>query len=116
MNGMPQHLSRLFENFADTNKLMDIHERLTGTERGRRWDVDILNKSAIVLVVACWEAFLEDLAELAFTFMLSHAQTPAAFPNKVLVLAGRELRSASDERRIWELAGGGWQDVLKAHR
>jgi hypothetical protein len=51
------------DNVAETERLIDIHSALTGKERGYRHNVEVLNKSGIVLLVACWEAFIEDLAE-----------------------------------------------------
>jgi hypothetical protein len=100
----------------ETLRLTDIHTTLTGSKRGRRRDVDILNRSAIVLVVACWESYIEDLARSAFEHLLLKAETPTIFPTKVLNLAGAELRTSQDSRRIWDLAADGWRRVLVSHR
>lgn len=99
-------------------RLAEIHEEISGTGPGRRakYDVEILNKSGIVLLVATWEAYVEDLATAAFDALFAAATTHDVFPAKVLTLAARELRSAADERRLWELAGTGWQAVLLRHR
>jgi len=115
-SGWPGHLQTLFSNLKETLTLTEIHTTLTGKKPGRRRDVDILNRTAIVLAVARWESFVEDLARAAFNHLLLKALTPDLFPTKVLALAGAELRSASDVRRIWELAAEGWRQVLIGHR
>jgi hypothetical protein len=66
-----------------------------------------------VLLVACWEAYIEDLASLAFEILLENAQTPDVFPNKVLVKASKPLRESQDETEVWKLAGQGWRETLR---
>lgn len=112
----PIHFENLRANLAEVRRLVEIHAELTGTERGRRHNVAILNKSGIVLVVACWEAFVEDLATHSFSWLLAQARSPDAFPKKVLALASKEYREAADARRVWELAGEGWRTALERHK
>jgi hypothetical protein len=112
----PVHIVNLLSNVSDVERLIEIHAQLTGAAKGRRHNVAILNKSGIVLVVACWEAFVEDLAVSAFDWLLARADSPAAFPKKVLTLSSKELREAPDANRVWELADGGWRTVLERHR
>jgi len=100
----------------EVDRLTDIHSQITGTSRGRRHRVEILNKSAVVLITACWEAFVEDSATQAFDFLLKEAKTPSDFPVKIRVLASRQLKDSQDGRRVWELAGDGWRRVLKNYR
>lgn len=109
-------MAALVANLTEVSRLTEIHTELTGDARGRRRDVDILNKSGIVLAVACWESFVEDLATHCFDCLLEEASSPDVFPPRVLALAGQPLRLDKDERRIWTLAGKGWHDVLRAHR
>lgn len=47
-----------------------------GTARGRRFDLEVLNKSAIVLITSYWEAYCEDIAAEA----LDHAQAEDQMP------------------------------------
>jgi len=111
----PGHIQGLIDNAEEVRLLTRLHVALTGSERGRRRGVEILNKSALVLLVACWESFVEDTATLAFRFMLDEAQSPDAFPSPVLALAAKPLREHKDHRKVWELAGDGWRIVLKKH-
>jgi hypothetical protein len=55
-------LGRLNARLADARQLIDIHTTLTGNARGRRYDVDALNRGAVILSIAGWEAFVQDLA------------------------------------------------------
>jgi hypothetical protein len=115
MSAIPSPFGDLEYNLVDVGRLLEIHAQLTGDKRGRRFDVDVLNKSGVVLTVACWEAFVEDAAKAAFTFLLEHATTPAAIPGKVLALAAQPLREHQDAREVYRLAGDGWRAVLQEH-
>jgi hypothetical protein len=89
---------------------------LTGNSPGRKHNVEVLNKSAIVLLVACWESFIEDLASAAFEAMLANAADHTVFPSDVLTHASRALRTDSDTRKVWRLADAGWRTVLADHK
>ena len=112
----PVHIKNFRSNLSEIRRLVDIHTEVAGTGVGYKANVEVLNKSAIVLLVACWEAFVEDLATAAFTFMLGEAPAPASFPQRVLTLSTATLREAPDAREIWKLAGDGWRQVLKNHQ
>jgi hypothetical protein len=113
----PQHVSLLRQNLRDVGGLLTIHSVLTGSGFGRRPpEAEVLNKSGLVLLCACWEAYIEELARTAFDFMLSHVDDPDRIPARVLVAASSSLRSSSDEREVWKLAGSGWRRVMRGHR
>jgi hypothetical protein len=112
----PLYLSTFASNIAEVRRLVAIHERLTGKGPGRRVDVETLNKSGIVLLVACWEAFVEDLADAAFEFLLTNASEHSVFPASVLAGASEPLRIDKDARAVWQLAGSGWKSVLASHK
>jgi hypothetical protein len=105
------------DNLREVNRLFKIHEEKTGKRRGRRYGVEVLNKSAVVLVTACWEAFVEDLAAEGFDFLVSRARSPSDLPKGLMQEIARRVRTEKDDRRIWDLAGTGWKKVvLKAHK
>ncbi len=110
------HIQALEENIAEVKRLLEIHRGLVGTTPGRKYKVEVLNKSSIVLLVACWEAVVEDLAEAAFNALLSSASDHSAFPFDVLCLASKSLRESGDNREVWKLAGNGWKQVLSDHK
>ncbi|MBI2440940.1 MAG: hypothetical protein HYV35_06160 [Lentisphaerae bacterium] len=101
---------------AEVERLLEIHAKTVGKKKGRKYGVEVLNKSAIVLLVACWEAFVEDLAEDAFTILLRRVKNHGVFSNKVLTEAGKSLKDSNNPCDIWKLAGDGWRSVLKDHK
>jgi hypothetical protein len=96
-------------------QLLQIHGILGGKGPGRRWGTEVLNKSAVVLLLACWEAYLEDVAAHAFDSMLKHCTKPAQLPKEVIKRVGHSLREVKDERAIWRLAGDGWKTALSEY-
>ncbi len=107
---------RFLENLKDVVRLLEFHVQFAGASVGYKHNVGVLNKSAIVLLVACWEAYVEDLASIAFDVLLADAPTPSVFPRKVLVRASKCLRDSADETEVWKLAGDAWRQVLSSHR
>jgi RiboL-PSP-HEPN len=95
-------------------QLRTIHEKLSGTERGRR-DLEVLNKSGIVLLCAIWEAFCEDLADEALHHLLTHLKGHARLPEGLQKRIAKELKEDKNELSPWNLAGNGWKAHLR-HR
>ncbi|MFH0989177.1 MAG: HEPN domain-containing protein [bacterium] len=110
------HIENLRQNLKEVRRLLDIHEQISGKKPGYKSKVEVINKSCVVLLVACWEAYIEDLGKAAFEFLLVKAKKPDVFPSKILVLASKELKSAADERLVWKLAGKGWIKILNDHK
>lgn len=104
------------ENMAEVRRLLQIHGQLGGPGPGRRWGTEVLNKSAVVLLIACWEAYLEDVASFAFDTALKRCQKPDHFPKEVIKRVGESLHDAKDQRVIWRLAGSGWKAVLSDYK
>lgn len=113
---MSDPIQKLITNIAEVQRLLEIHEKMAGSSPGRKHNVEVLNKSAVVLLVACWEAFIEDLAAEAFNEMLKHATDHTVFPDDVLALASKKLKAAPDNREVWRIAGTGWRTVLADHK
>jgi len=113
---LPKHLRVLVENAREVERLVAIHGRVVGTGPGRKHNVEVLHKSAIVLLVACWETYVEALAREAVDNLIASAPSPRAIPGKVKAAAARGLRAAKDETRVWALAGDGWKEVLRRHK
>jgi hypothetical protein len=105
------------ENLEEVRNLLAIHGFLTGEKPGRRDSaVAVLNKSGVILLVACWEAFIEDLAEKTFSSVLGKAKNPYYFPKDVQKLLVKSLKDDPNELKILELAGDGWRGALKQYR
>jgi len=107
---------KLWMNLSEVDQLLHIHTKMAGKKPGRKYNVEVLNKSAIVLLVACWEAFIEDLAADAFSILLRRAKSHVSFPSKVLAEAAKPLRESVNPCDLWNLAGTGWKNVLRSHK
>jgi len=106
----------LWKNLDDVDRLLEIHTKMSGKGPGYKHNVEVLNKSAVVLLVACWESFVEDVAETAFSILLRRVRKHDLFAARVLSDAARPLKEAKDDRAVWKLAGDGWKSVLKDHK
>ena len=102
------HIRQLKENLDEVGQLLEIHTKVAGAGRGRKYDVEVLNKSAIVLLVACWEAFVEDLAETGLRALLSSASDHSVLPDAVL----ERIASRNAGKAAWNLAGEGWKKAV----
>jgi len=44
-------------------QFIQIHKKLRGDDRGRRYNQEALNQASIVMIVAAWQAYIEELLE-----------------------------------------------------
>ena len=101
------------ENCGDIDRLLEIHADITGEEPGRRWQqVESLHKAALVLLTAFWEAYCEDLAAEALAHLVRSAPDAGSLPRELQKLVAKELKTASHDLAIWQLADEGWRAVL----
>ena len=112
----PAPVQNLRKNLQEVEKLISIHISLTKNRKGSWTSVNVLNKSALVLVVACWEAYIEDVARLGYENLVNLCNNPNIIPKKVRSLASIELKKDSDESSVWQLAGDGWRKVLTKYK
>jgi hypothetical protein len=105
------HVAQLLENLDEVALILGIHRAVAGPTPGRKRNVEVLNKSAIVLVVACWEAFVEDLASNALDFMVNEATSHTQLPKLILERVGSKYSGTN----AWSLAGEGWKTVLRSN-
>ena len=110
---------RLHERLTDARRLIEIHEECTGLNPGRRAGYDALNRSTVILAIAAWEGFIEDLLKSAVEHIAKRADGPSALPVNVrdALIAhqyekhgwGRLGKTTKDS--IWALTGRGWRLV-----
>lgn len=105
-------LQKLVDNLDEFDRLMEIHENEGGTGKGRRRQLEVLNKAAIVLVCAYWEAFCEDTVAEALNYILERTVDPNRLPDELKRKVAVELKKAPHEHEVWKLAGDGWKQVL----
>ena len=100
------------ENCADVNRLIAIHSDIAGDSPGRKFGVEVLNKSAVVLITAFWEAYCEDIAAEAVEHIVTHSKDASALPTGLKKVISRELEKDTHDLSSWRLADDGWRDML----
>ena len=102
------------ENCGDIERLLEIHADLGGDARGRRRRLEVLNKSAVVLITSFWEAYCEDLAAEGLDHLVTHAGDCDVLPVQLRKQVAHELERDEHELASWKLAGDGWRSVLSS--
>ena len=98
----------------DVERLLEIHQDLGGDAQGRRYRLEVLNKSAIVLITAIWEAYCEDIAAEALDHIVNHVREASSLPKELKKRIAKEIKGDPNEIAIWDLADGGWKRRVKA--
>lgn len=101
-------------NASQVLELLTLHEE-KNAEKKTHHTHEVLTKSCAVLLVACWEAFVEDAAETALNFIIDNVNSPANLPKELMKSVALELKSDKNDIKIWGLADGGWKQIVKAH-
>ena len=98
-----------FKNAKDVKRLTQIHSQLGKNTPGRKYGLEVLNKSAIVLITAFWEAYCEDLAEEALTHLIEKVPDATKLPKDLKKRIAAEIKKDQHELAVWDLADKGWQ-------
>ncbi len=109
-SGKASHMEALNENITDVRRLLTI-----ASSRNSYIDKKILRNGSVVLFTACWEAFIEDLADEGFRFLSRHAKTHNKLPSSVKRHVIKKLNLGKDPLELWLLADTGWKKILKKH-
>ena len=113
---MPHPITNLNKSMKDVKRLLDIHTDIGGTAQGRRYGIEVLNKSGVIFLAAAWEAFVEDAATQAIDHILSKSADHSSIPLPLMRLAAKGLEEHTDELKVWDLAGDGWKTVVTNYR
>ena len=112
---MPSKARTAFdENLKDIGILMELHQQESGTSRGRRYDLEVLNKSAIVLITSYWEAYCEDIAAEALAHIIKYSKSADALPKELKKVIAKELESDKNDLAIWKIADRKWKNYLQS--
>ena len=106
---LEQHMEDFISNLQEVDRLADIHASVTSPGPGRKHNVEVLHKSGIVLLVACWEAFVEDLASDALAALIEKARDHRVLPEDVQERIAGRLQG----KKAWDLAGDGWKQACR---
>jgi len=112
---MASQARRAFDrNVADVERLLEIHADVGGDAQGRRFGLEVLNKSAIVLITAFWEAYCEDLAAEALVHLVGHVSSGSLLPKELKKKIAADIKAEPNDIAMWELADSGWKAHVKA--
>jgi hypothetical protein len=102
------------KNAQDVERLLVIHGDVGGDAKGRRFGLEVLNKSAIVLITAVWEAYCEDIAAEALEHLVTNVSAGSHLPKELKKGIAADIRDDSNELAMWDLADAGWQARARA--
>lgn len=54
-------LEALTERLSDVDQLVTAHQAVAGSARGRKWEVEGLNRAAVLMLCSHFEGYLEDV-------------------------------------------------------
>jgi hypothetical protein len=101
------------KNCEDINKLLEFHELSGGSSRGRRYGLEVLNKSAVVLICAIWEAYCEDIAAEGLEHIVNYATSADSLSEDIKKQVVKYLDKEKHDLKVWKLADEGWRNYLR---
>ncbi|MGN6740638.1 HEPN domain-containing protein [Dyella sp.] len=113
---MPSKARVAFDkNLEDVANLLALHAAAGGAGPGRRHGLEVLNKSAIVLLTSFWEAYCEDIAGEGLECIVANATSADALPKEIKKIIAKKLKSDVDELALWSISDDKWRQVLRDH-
>ncbi|WP_127846974.1 MAE_28990/MAE_18760 family HEPN-like nuclease [Caulobacter sp. FWC26] len=110
---MASQARKSFDNHVkDVERLLQLHTQLGGKGKGRRYGLEVLNKSAIVLITAFWEAYCEDIAAEGLEHIVKNAKSADALPKSLKKQIAKELKEDKNEISIWDISDDKWRAFL----
>lgn len=103
-------------NREDVDQLWVIHGDYAGRGVGAKHGVEVLNRSVVIFLTACWESYVEDFAKECFDIMIAKCPSFDDIPIKARNYATKSIFDQKDSREVWKLAGNGWRTVMTDHR
>ena len=110
-----QAFKTLAGNLDEIWDIQQVHSKIAGVTRGRKWKTSSLNKAGIVLLTAYLETYFENLALELFDFLVEH-DSEAIFLSGLLIEVAKKLKSDPDHRAPLKLMGEGWKSELRGQR
>lgn len=107
-------LDLLSRKLKDVDTLAEIHTAISGGGVGRpKQDLEVLNRSMLILAVGMWEAYFEDVVREASEFMVKAAKKPDDLPESLRRKVACQMREAIKDDgqllRIYEISGVGYK-------
>ncbi len=115
---MPSQARKNFDsNFEDIEHLIGMVKgmRILDETDGENSDaeVNVLYRSAVVLMISHWEAYIEDICAEALSHIVEETTDPDKLPKEIRKKVGKEIKSTNNDIEAWKLAADGWKVFLK---
>ena len=102
----------LAENKDDLDGLWELHEKEVGKKPGRKYNVDVLNRAAVLIVCEAWEAYCEDVMSEAIRIIAQDCKDPTSLPASLRTHVGKRIKVSPRDHAPWDMAGDGWRTVV----
>jgi hypothetical protein len=112
---MPSKARKTFDESArDIEHLLEAWEAAgSKTSEVNSSTTDVLLRSAVVLLVSYWEAYVEDICSEALEHIVLHSKDASKIPMEAKKVIATELKKAPHDLEVWKLADSGWRNYLK---
>jgi hypothetical protein len=113
---MPSNAKNSFARaLVDVDNLLWFHENEGGDGQGRRGaHFQSLNKSAIVLLCAAWETYVETVIVECVDRNVNAANAPTDMLRPIQKITQLHIREGRVENAWTSVAGDGWKDLTKS--
>lgn len=105
------------ENAEDLDQLMVLYDGMVTLYEDAGDPVpegmEVLFRSAVVLMVSHWEAYIEDITSEALNHLVSKTKESTSLPKEIKKQVATELKAATNEIEVWKIADGGWRPYIK---
>lgn len=115
---MPSQARRKFdENASDVANLILVYEAMELLWKDEPEEfpegAEVLFRSAAVLLVSHWEAYIEDICGEALEHLVKNAKDSSRLPKAIKQQVAAEVNGAKDTLEMWKLADEGWRNYLR---
>lgn len=120
---LSQAKNKFDSNKKDIDCLLEIHEKMDEMDGrdpdrpGRRPEqVQVLHRAAIVMIIACWQAYVQDRFREVFQYLLDRSgNDPHKMPHDMKSYACRKIEENKNKIFIWNFSGDGWKTMLEEY-
>ena len=99
--------------------LWEIRNKMEGGKIGKPGKranyLQVLHHAKIIMIIACWQAYVQDLFRKAFQYLLDHSDDPSKMPHDMKSDACQKIKENKDESFVWEFSGDGWKTMLEKY-
>lgn len=115
---MPSNARKRFDESAtDIDNLIDTYRAMVALWEEDKEPVpegfEVLFRSAVVLMVSHWEAYVEDICHEALEHLVLYTREASKLPKEIKKQVASAVKGAENEIEVWKLADNGWKDYLK---